>query len=346
MLTQEQINQIYQARPDVQQYYANKKNWKKYGGTSQAVSHWYDVYSKGGGQSLLNPQQVYSATNLEQASTAPAPKPDDLMNIRSGIYNELGIPTMQTEQQNFYNQLLNYDTASEQGQQGILDQQKAMGVIRGEQATQQAQRDLGRSALARQLEAVNTRLQGAMTEAGDRFSIRSQEIGDVKNLMLQFPDSGISFGDTTEQMAEKIKKSNEKKTVIDMFTQTFGYFPEGMSMDTINSKLAKKYKSDKAYQSAKQALELQNAQSLIDQRIFSQNESLRKEAEKSGKEEQDRVSKEVDERSKFMDNIVQTYITKYNKERRQSKKDAIKNEARQKIEARYPGWGWVADKIG
>jgi hypothetical protein len=121
----------------------------------------------------------------------------------------------------------------------------------------------------------------------------------------------------------------------------------------MNKALAKKYKSDKAYTSAKAALELQNIQSTISTRQQSANQSIIDAAAKKDKESQDaaqteqkKAQAEVDARSKFMDNIVQTYITKVGSERRQSKKDSLKEEARKKIEAQYPGWGWVADKIG
>jgi len=313
-------------------------------------------------------QQAYSADNIAAASTAPAPRPDDLMNIRSQIYNELGIPQLQTEYQNLYKQLSDYNTAAlqklntydtetEQGQQGIMNQPKAMGVLRGEAAQQADQRALERSALAREVETASTTLANQLdvlknklsmstTEADERYNLRANEVNDVKQLMLQFPDAGIGFGDSTETMAEKIRKSNEKKVVTDMFTQTFGYFPEGLSMDAMNKKLAKKYKSEKAYAAAKQALELQNIQSTIAAREQSANQEEIARAQKESEEAAKKAEAEVNARSKFLDNIVQTYIVKVGKERRQSKKDALKEEARRRIEAQYPGWGWVAEKIG
>ena len=297
--------------------------------------------------------QAYSAPNITAAATNPAPRPDDLMNIRSSIYGELGIPAMQAEQQKYYDQLNNYDTATDQGNVDTMNEQKTMGVLRGEQAQFQDQRNLGRSSIARSMDAINNRLSSAMTEAGARYDIRANEIGDVKNLMLQFPDAGISFGDSTEAMASKVKASNENKVVTDMFTQTFGYFPTGLSMDAMNKKLAKKYDSSKAYESAKQALELSNIQSTITARTASTAPAAQNAADKKAndaKTDQEKADKkaqdETDARSKFLDKVVQDYITKVGKERRQSAKDSLKEEARKKIESQYPGWGWVSDKIG
>lgn len=372
-LTQDQASQIYSARPDVQQ---NVLSYKENANKQLArVSRWYDSYISSGGTPLFSAGDAYSASNITQASTAPAPRPDDLMNIRSTINNELGIPQLQTDYNNLYKQYSDYnanatarinayDQETDTGQLGIMNENKTMGVLRGEAATQSAQRALGQSALARELQTGSESLKGQLDvltqklnmstqEASDRYNIRANEVNDVKQLMLQFPDAGIGFGDSTETMAEKVKKSNEKKTVTDMFTQTFGYFPEGLSMDSMNKQLAKKYKSDKAYQSAKSALELQNMQSTISSRQEAANRADIAAAEKKDKEAQDaeqkaqkKAEEEVNARSKFLDGIVNTYISKYNAERRQSKKDAIKAEARQKIEAQYPGWGWVADKIG
>jgi hypothetical protein len=372
-LSQDQVSQIYAARPDVQQ---NVSGYNESQGKQLArVSRWYDTYTASGGQPLFNAADSYSASNITSASTTPATRPDDLMNIRSTINNELGIPQLQTDYNNLYKQYSDYNTsaltrtnaydqATDTGQLGIMNENKTMGVLRGEAAQQSAQRALGQSALARETQAGSAALKGQLdvlgnqltmstSEATDRYNIRANEVNDVKQLMLQYPDAGIGFGDSTETIATKVKDSNEKKTVTDMFTQTFGYFPEGQSLDSMNKKLAKKYKSEKAYTAAKQQLELANIQSTISSREDSANQRIIDEAAKKDKEandasqkEQKKAEDEVNARSKFMDSIVGTYISKYNSERRQSKKDAIKAEARQKIEAQYPGWGWVADKIG
>jgi hypothetical protein len=235
--------------------------------------------------------QAYSAGNITSADTTTASNPYDLLGIRNSINNDLGIPQMQTDYNNLYKQYSDYNTnaltrtnaydqATDTGQVNTMNENKTIGVLRGEAAQQSAQRALGQSALARetqtgssalkgQLDVLGNQLQMSTAEASSRYDIRANEVNDVKQLMLQFPDAGITFGDSTEKMASKVKDSNEKKTVTDMFTQTFGFFPTGLSLDAMNSKLAKKYKSTKDYTDAKQALELANAQSLITSRADS-----------------------------------------------------------------------------
>lgn len=420
LLTADQMSQVFKARPDVEtSVAATKKN------AIRETTNWWNKFGKselGANFFTSNPATAaYSAGNITAAATAPAARPDDLLGIRSTIQNDLGLPQLQTDYQNLlangqstintefglpqlqtdyqnlYKQYSDYnanatartnayDQETDTGQLGIMNQQKTMGVLRGESATQSAQRALGQSALARELQTGSESLKGQLdvltnklnmatsgasekyktqltslenklnmttTEASDRYNIRASEVGDVKNLMLQFPDAGIGFGDSTESMAGKIKTSNERKVVTDMFTQTFGYFPENQSMASMNKALAKKYKSTKAYEAAKNALALANVQSTIDARVSADDRAKidaaklqDKEDKAANKEAEKKAQDEVDARSKFLDGIVGTYITKVGKERRQSAKDSLKEEARKKIEAQYPGWGWVASKIG
>jgi len=298
-LTADQMQQVFKARPDVEaSVAATHKN------AIQQTTNWWNKFGKSelGASFFGSPATAaYSAGNITAAATAPAPRPDDLMNIRSTINNELGIPQLQTDYNNLYKQYTDYNTsalqrtnaydqATDTGQLGIMNEQKTMGVLRGEAAQQAAQRALGQSALAREVQSGSESLKGQLAvlenklnmstqEASDRYNIRASEVGDVKNLMLQFPDAGIGFGDSTETMAQKIKNSNEKKTVTDMFTQTFGYFPTGLSLESMNKKLAKKYKSTKAYEDVKNALALQKLQG-TDALTQSENaDKARKEAE-------------------------------------------------------------------
>jgi len=63
-LTPDQIANIYANRPDVQQYYANPVNTKKYGSTEKAVSNWWNKI----GQSQ-SPNALYSAQANAQVPT-------------------------------------------------------------------------------------------------------------------------------------------------------------------------------------------------------------------------------------------------------------------------------------
>lgn len=79
---------------------------------------------------------------------------------------------------------------------------------------------------------------------------------ELRTLKFQFPDAGINTNDSDDAIALKIKQSNEKKVVIDLFTQTFGYFDSKMSLADMNKKLIKKYNSEADYKKVKNTLEL------------------------------------------------------------------------------------------
>ena len=90
----------------------------------------------------------------------------------------------------------------------------------------------------------------------DKLKVEEQGKSDeLRQLKYQFPDADIKDADSEDTIALKIRKSNERKTVIDLYTQTFGSFPTGMSVEAMNTKLAKKYKN---YDKIKQQNEIAN----------------------------------------------------------------------------------------
>ena len=101
--------------------------------------------------------------------------------------------------------------------------------------------------------------QASQEEIGGRLDkLKAEEQGkadELRQLKYQFPDADIKDTDSENTIALKIRKSNERKTVIDLYTQTFGSFPTGMSMEAMNTKLAKKYKN---YDKKKQQNEIAN----------------------------------------------------------------------------------------
>ena len=101
--------------------------------------------------------------------------------------------------------------------------------------------------------------QASQQEIGGQLDrLKQEERGkadELRQLKYQFPDADIKDADSENTIALKIRKSNERKTVIDLYTQTFGSFPTGMSMEAMNTKLAKKYKN---YDKKKQQNEIAN----------------------------------------------------------------------------------------
>lgn len=104
--------------------------------------------------------------------------------------------------------------------------------------------------------------QASQQEIGNQLDrMKSEEknkADELRQLKYQFPDAGIKDTDSENTIALKIKQSNERKTVIDLYTQTFGSFPTGMSIATMNKKLAKHYKN---YDKKKQTAEIANLES-------------------------------------------------------------------------------------
>ena len=147
--------------------------------------------------------------------------------------------------------------------------------------------------------------QASQQEIGGQLDrLKQEERGkadELRQLKYQFPDADIKDADSENTIALKIRKSNERKTVIDLYTQTFGSFPTGMSMEAMNTKLSKKYKD---YDKKKQALEI------------------------AGLEGKGSV-KEAEDRDKFIaDQVQKVYAGNINRE-----------QARDVIESKYPGSG-------
>ena len=148
--------------------------------------------------------------------------------------------------------------------------------------------------------------QASQQEIGGQLDkLKAEEQGkadELRQLKYQFPDADIKDSDSEDTIALKIKKSNERKVVIDLYTQTFGSFPTGMSVQEMNKKLAKKYKN---YDKKKEALEI------------------------SRLEGGDDVEK-AEKKDKFINDAIQQWYTNENYTR-----EAI----RDMINAQYPGSG-------
>lgn len=290
-ITKEQEQYISQTRPDVMadKYYSkNIGEWySKYGANENALA--------GFGQINTNPQGVYSTTNM--ATQAPAP--DDLLGIRSQIQNELGITQKQKEYQDIYGQLQAFDTGTEQQYSQIANQPVSMNVIRGQQATANEQRALQRGALARQAQVAQSALQAAQQEAETLYGIRAGEVQWKRNLILENPSAGITFGDSIESMASKIQKANEtqkieslklqypqfadkiksgmsfsnaitqigksmdKKEVKDTYKQLFGSSGSGMTKKQMEKKISKYFKEEYNYTKEKRDLELKSIKETV-----------------------------------------------------------------------------------
>ena len=282
-LTSEQEQLILTERPDVaaDKYY------------SKNVGEWYSKYGQKEGFNL-NPQRVYSSANIQNANTTPAQAPDDLLGIRKSIQEELGIPQLNTDYQKAYTDYLNYQSSLE-SQQNALEGQTGVGlnVIRGQQAEAQRLGAQTVASKARGLEALGSRLTAARQEAQDVFGIRSQEVQWKRNLILENPQAGITFGDSLDSMASKIQNANQlqkieslklqypqlaskitsknldkalaqlgkgltKSQLKEQYAKIYGVAPKGLSTKAMEKKIKKYFKEELSYSKEKRDIEMQS----------------------------------------------------------------------------------------
>lgn len=154
---------------------------------------------------IVDPNQVYSAANVQATQQAPTPAPDDLLGIRSSIQAELGIPQLQTQYNDLYKAYLGGQSSLEKQQADIMGQALNMQVLRGETARA---RELAAPELAAQgrgLQAIGQNLAAAQMEASERFGIRSSEVQEKKNLMAQYPGAGIKFSDSFDKAIDRLE---------------------------------------------------------------------------------------------------------------------------------------------
>lgn len=204
----------------------------------------------------LNPQGVFSTSNIAQSSSAPVPRPDDLLGIRNQINSEMGIPGLNTQYQNLFSQLNQFDQATNTGLSGLEGQQVSLNVIRGEQAQLERNRSLSREGIAREMQVAQNAMVAAQQEAQQRYAIREQEVNLKKQLILENPGAGITFGDSIEGAASKIQKYQTKvqkeadekaeKSALKELAMKLGLKTSGSRKD-LRKRISKSVKSDKEY---------------------------------------------------------------------------------------------------
>ena len=357
-LNQEQSQKILTARPDVAKdpYYSKNVGewWKKYGQEEigQQVlqtrpdvaadeyygsnpSEWFLKYG-------LDTKDVLGAPNVQQTQQAPVQRPDDLLDIRSQMLEQLGVPKLQEQystQMTAYNQLqtdlatryqerygkyLDKETAIEAADIAISGQPLSIGKILGQQAQAKKLSDLELKTMNRSLEVMagehkiqlesagrgmdmlTSQLQSAQTEAESRFGIKSKDIRERRQYIMQYPTAGITFGDSYESMATKVaeaqvkekdseriydlqsqypgasissgmdwddalksvSKYQKKQVSKEAFADTFGYYPEGLSSKEVTKKLESYYKSEKQWLTEQRDMEKREFEKAINKPYY------------------------------------------------------------------------------
>lgn len=197
----------------------------------------------------INVNDVLSSSNIQQATTAPATKPDDLLGIRRDIYASTGVNTAQQAfqaatkaYQDAQNQL---NTSNLQLRNRPVSVSKFTGQIG--QNTMVNEQNINNLSDAASLALQN--YQAVKSEADTQFNIRNQQLSETKALMVQYPGAGIKFSDSTESQVKKLsdyQKQVEKdayKKELKKLALQYGINTKGKSTKELEKKIAKYNKS-------------------------------------------------------------------------------------------------------
>lgn len=185
----------------------------------------------------IDPTQVLSAENIAATTTAPTPAPDDLLGIRSQLYNEQGVNAAQTAYQNALKAASSATLGLNERLTGLRGRAVSMSKITGTQAQE-------RAVSQGEIDALNESARIALADytakkgnADEMFQIRNQEISEKKQIMLQYPGAKVTFGDSMEQVSAKLsdyQKQQEKdawKKTLKQMAMQLGVKTSGSSKD-------------------------------------------------------------------------------------------------------------------
>jgi len=221
----------------------------------------------------ITPQQVYSAGNISQASTNPAPAPNysDPFALRDYFMNTGDIVGAREAAKIANQDLITARQTGRAQTQAIQELPQALNVIRGEQAVAGQQQSLKEQALAENLLAAQSTYDTFAQEANAKYGIAQEQRNELRSLITATKGkAGISYGDTYEvalQKAAKWEKKVEKeakkeaeKAALKQLALTAGIKTKGKSSKEIRAKLEKLAKKDREINSAMNSLKLTAAQ--------------------------------------------------------------------------------------
>jgi hypothetical protein len=158
----------------------------------------------------VNPQNVLATSNIQQATTTPLARPDDLLGIYKQVQNELGVGQRQSEYQTALTALDKAKATAQSQQNAIENLPQALNVIRGEQAQASRLSSANLQALSDATGVAQSALIAAQQEAQTQYGIRANEVEAKRNLILQYPGAKIKFGDSFEKAASKLRDYQEQ----------------------------------------------------------------------------------------------------------------------------------------
>jgi deoxyadenosine/deoxycytidine kinase len=192
---------------------------------------------------IISPEQVYSAENVQQAVNNPISMPSDLLGIQQSVYSKYNIPTLTSQANDAYKALTDFNQNTVSQLNNASDQLVSMNKITGIQSKISRDRGIQQQGLASSYDVMANSLNSAYNLANNEFSILQSEYQDKKNLMLQFPEAGIKITDTWDKVQKRIKDFNkemEKKAEKDAIKQAlsqYGVKTKGLSRNELEKKL-------------------------------------------------------------------------------------------------------------
>lgn len=163
----------------------------------------------------IDPNQVLSAGNIQQTITNPAPAPDDLLGIRSSLYNSTGVNAAQAEYQAARQAASSAALGLNERLTGLRGRAVSLNKITGTQAQERAVSSNEIDALNASEQLSLGNYQAKKSEADAQFAIRESEVTQKRSLQAQYPGAKISVADSFDQAFTKIDKyaEDQKKEV-------------------------------------------------------------------------------------------------------------------------------------
>lgn len=162
----------------------------------------------------IDPNAVLSADNINQTITAPVPAPDDLLGIRSYLFDTLGVNKAQSDYEAARKAAM--DAQSQLNTENLQLRGRPVSVAKftgtiGQNTMVKSQNISNlQDAAQLALESFNARRANAL----EQFSIRESEVKDKRSLQVQYPGSGIRVTDSYDEVGKKLakyKKDQEKE---------------------------------------------------------------------------------------------------------------------------------------
>lgn len=224
----------------------------------------------------ITPQQVYSASNIQQASTNPAPAPNysDPFALRDYFLNTPDIVAARTNAQQVQQDLMRARQTGRSQQQAIQELPQALNVIRGEQAVAGQQSALTEQALSENLLATQSAYDALRQEGLARYDIANTQRNDLRSLITATKGkAGISYADSyetalqkaakwekkTNEEAAKLAKKEAEKTELKKLALAAGISTKGKNSKEIRKALEKKAKKDSSLNDEMNKLKLDAA---------------------------------------------------------------------------------------